>query len=138
MPPMSAVNDSQLDGWEEVEAEVAAVADATARSGTNVNPDLESDAETLRFLTPPQKKLRRTSQLSAKDIAESGTPPARSSSETEATMIVPPLGACRIPSEEAQLLSPTPSLFDWDGLDSNAKLRLLREQARIKPPWWSE
>ena len=51
-------------------------------------------------------------------------------------MIAPSLGAVKIPSEEAQLLSPTPSLFDWDALDNNAKLRLLREQARIKPPWW--
>ena len=112
--------------------------DTTARSGNSVNPHLDSDAETVKFgescVTPPQK-LRRTSKLDPKDIAESGTP-ARSSSE--ATMIAPPLGAVKIPSEEAQLLSPTPSLFDWDALDNNAKLRLLREQARIKPPWWSQ
>ena len=140
MPPMmSALEDSQLEeNWEEVEAEVAAVSETTARSGNSVNPHLESDAETLKLgescVAPPQK-LRRTLKLDPKDVAESETP-ARSSSE--ATMIVPALGAVKIPSEEAQLLSPTASLFDWDDLDNSAKLMLLRQQARIQPPWWSQ
>ena len=87
---MSALEESQLEeNWEEVEAEVAAVSETTARSGNSVNPHLESDAETLKLgescVTPPQK-LRRTLKLDPKDIAESETP-ARSSSE--ATMIVP-------------------------------------------------
>ena len=127
MPPiMSALEESQLeDDWEEVEAEVAAVSETTARSGNSVNPHLESDAETLKLgescVTPPQK-LRRTLKLDP----------------SEATMIVPALGAVKIPSEEAQLLSPTASLFDWDALENSAKLRLLRQQARVKPPWWSQ
>ena len=69
MPPiMSALEESQLeDDWEEVEAEVAAVSETTARSGNSVNPHLESDAETLKLgescVTPPYRRERNPGKI---------------------------------------------------------------------------